>query len=88
MRAVAHHIVKDHDDLKSFIESIPTSTGLDFDGHTMRPLAWWCHSEHRTAYPRLSRMANDIFSIAPFSDEPERVFQELGGPSAGIDIVY
>jgi hypothetical protein len=38
------------------------------------PLAWWCREEQRLEYPRLHRMAMDILSIPPMSDEAERVF--------------
>jgi hypothetical protein len=37
-------------------------------------LAWWCQDTQRQRWPRLSRMAIDILSIVPMSDEPERVF--------------
>ncbi|KAG6989956.1 hypothetical protein FOFC_14091 [Fusarium oxysporum] len=38
------------------------------------PLQWWCASEQRSRYPRLSRMAIAILSISPESSEPERAF--------------
>jgi hypothetical protein len=38
------------------------------------PLEWWCREEQRVEYPLLHQMAIDILSIAPMSDEPERVF--------------
>ncbi|ENH65032.1 Putative AC9 transposase [Fusarium oxysporum f. sp. cubense race 1] len=38
------------------------------------PLQWWCASEQRRRYPRLSRMAIAILSISPESSEPERAF--------------
>jgi len=38
------------------------------------PLEWWCRSEQRERYPRLSQMAIDIFSIPPMSAEVERIF--------------
>jgi hypothetical protein len=38
------------------------------------PLEWWCKEEQRLEYPRLHRMAIDILSIPPMSDEAERVF--------------
>ena len=37
-------------------------------------LDWWLQEGQRKRYPRLSRLARDIFSIPPMSDEPERVF--------------
>jgi hAT family C-terminal dimerisation region len=62
------------DDFMRFIEDNPVSTGRDSQGQSIRPLVWWCHSDRRERYPRLSQMAIDVFSVAPFSDEPERVF--------------
>ena len=38
------------------------------------PLEWWCRLEQRSRFPRLSRMALDLFSIPPESAEPERAF--------------
>ena len=37
-------------------------------------LQWWCKEEQRLEYPRLHKMAIDILSIPPMSDEAERVF--------------
>ena len=37
-------------------------------------LVWWCQDTQRQRWPKLSRMAIDILSIVPMSDEPERVF--------------
>jgi hypothetical protein len=38
------------------------------------PLEWWCRSEQRQRYPRLSHMAISILSIPAESSEPERTF--------------
>ena len=38
------------------------------------PLQWWCASEQRRRYPRLSRMTVAILSISPESSDPERAF--------------
>jgi hAT family C-terminal dimerisation region len=35
---------------------------------------WWCKDTQMQRWPKLSRMAIDILSIPPMSDEPERVF--------------
>jgi len=40
------------------------------------PLGCW--KARRQAYPRLSRMAMDIFTIPAMSSEPERVFSIAG----------
>jgi hypothetical protein len=40
----------------------------------MIALEWWCQDAQTTRWPRLSRMAIEILSIPPMSDEPERVF--------------
>lgn len=40
------------------------------------PLAWWCESTQRKAFPRLSRMAIDVLSIPAMSTECERVFSQ------------
>jgi hypothetical protein len=37
-------------------------------------LNWWLHDDQRQQWPKLSKMAIDIFSIPAMSDEPERVF--------------
>jgi hypothetical protein len=37
-------------------------------------LEWWCQDAQTTRWPKLSRMAINILSIPPMSDEPERVF--------------
>jgi hypothetical protein len=44
---------------------------------TDRPLEWW-RTYGVKEYPRLARMALDIFSIPAMSDEPESVFSKLG----------
>ena len=56
------------DDLLVFIEQ----ENIDIGDHS--PLEWWCLSEQRQRYPRLHRMAIDIFTIPPASAEPERTF--------------
>lgn len=55
------------DDFNRFINDPP----IRIDGS---PLKWWCDEVQRRRYPRLSRMAMDILSIPPMSDEVERVF--------------
>jgi len=37
-------------------------------------LDWWLELSQQSAYPYLSRLALDIFSIPPMSAEAERVF--------------
>ena len=56
------------DDFKAFI----AADTINIDGLT--PLEWWCCSEQRRQYPRLSRMAIAILSIPAESAEPERTF--------------
>ena len=56
------------DDLEVFMNDGSVSIG------DLRPLQWWCLPEQRQRYPRLSRMAIDIFTIPPSSAEPERSF--------------
>lgn len=55
------------DDFRIFVES-PTFR-ID-----CTPLQWWCRSEQRRQYPKLSRMAISILSIPAESSEPERTF--------------
>jgi hypothetical protein len=55
------------DNLDAFINTEPRKIGC-------KPLEWWCRSEQRSSYPRLSRMAIDILSIPPESADPERAF--------------
>ena len=63
------------DDIIRFIEDKPIDMGRDPNTKKkLHPLQWWLLPEQRCRYPRLSRIAIDIFSIAPISDEPERVF--------------
>ncbi|THX02757.1 hypothetical protein D6D17_06061 [Aureobasidium pullulans] len=38
------------------------------------PLEFWSKARTQHSYPRLSRMARDLFTIPAMSDEPERVF--------------
>ncbi|SRR6266516_2944316 len=58
---------EDRDDFDSFITAKPIRIAC-------KPLDWWCHPDQRRRFPRLSRMAIDILSIPPMSDEAERVF--------------
>jgi hypothetical protein len=60
---------QDEDDLAAFINepAIKLPKGVT-------PLQWWCREEQRMRYPQLSRMAIDMLSIPPMSDEVERVF--------------
>lgn len=55
------------DDFRIFVE-LPTFR-ID-----CTPLQWWCRSEQRRQYPKLSRMAISILSIPAESSEPERTF--------------
>lgn len=57
----------DSDEFERFVSGKPIKISCS-------PLAWWCREEQRIEYPRLSRMAINILSISPMSDEPERVF--------------
>ena len=57
----------DVDDFDAFILSPP----IRIDGS---PLKWWLHQDQIKAYPRLSRMAINILSIAPESVDPESAF--------------
>ncbi|THY13776.1 hypothetical protein D6D02_04585 [Aureobasidium pullulans] len=42
------------------------------------PLEFWSKPRIKHSYPRLSRMARDLFTIPAMSDEPERVFSSYG----------
>lgn len=42
------------------------------------PLQYWRNPTIQRAFPRLSRMALDVFSIPCMSDEPERIFSLAG----------
>ena len=53
------------DDLLVFMEQ----ENIDIGDHS--PLEWWYLSEQRQRYPRLYRMAIDIFTIPPALAEPE-----------------
>lgn len=64
---VVDDCAEDQDDFDSFIAAEPIRIAC-------KPLDWWCHPDQRRRYPRLSRMAIDILSIPPMSDEVERVF--------------
>ncbi|OBS16901.1 hypothetical protein FPOA_12540 [Fusarium poae] len=57
----------DSDNLEAFINA--PAIKIDCE-----PLEWWCRTEQRRQFPRLSRMAIDILSINPQSAEPERTF--------------
>ena len=59
---------KSGDEFERFINSGVT----DITGTSV--LNWWLQEGQRKRYPRLSRLARDIFSIPPMSDEPERIF--------------
>lgn len=56
------------DDLLVFMEQENIDIG------DLGPLEWWCLPEQQQRYPRLHRMAIDMFSIPPASAEPERTF--------------
>ncbi|THV84951.1 hypothetical protein D6D29_02746 [Aureobasidium pullulans] len=43
-----------------------------------RPLEFWSSKRQKQCYPRLARMARDLFTIPAMSDEPERVFSSAG----------
>jgi hypothetical protein len=58
-------VLRSEDDFVTFITAQP----IEIDS---TPLQWWCASEQRRRYPRLSRMAIAILSISPESSEPER----------------
>ncbi|KAK7571327.1 hypothetical protein V3481_007143 [Fusarium oxysporum f. sp. vasinfectum] len=60
-------VLRSEDDFVTFITAQP----IEIDS---TPLQWWCASEQRRRYPRLSRMAIAILSISPESSEPERAF--------------
>jgi hAT family protein len=57
------------DDLEIFMNEECFSIGKN-----LTLLEWWSLLEQRERYPRLHRMAIDIFSIQPSSAEPERTF--------------
>jgi hypothetical protein len=42
------------------------------------PLEFWSKARIKHTYPRLSKMARDLFTIPAMSDEPERVFSSCG----------
>lgn len=42
------------------------------------PLEFWSKPRIEHTYPRLSRMAQDLFTISAMSDELERVFSSCG----------
>lgn len=43
-----------------------------------RPLDYWTSEQTRSQWPRLSRLAIDIFTIPAMSDDPERTFSAAG----------
>lgn len=45
-----------------------------YDLGKITALQWWSQDQQRKRWPKLSRMALDVLSIPPMSDEPERVF--------------
>ena len=55
------------DDFDTFINAPP----IKISGS---PLKWWCHKDQIKSYPRLSRVAINILSIAPESSDPESAF--------------
>jgi hypothetical protein len=79
-------------DLDDFIDSVmspasPTSEPPDeYERYISRvtpddracetPIAYWV--EKRRVWPRLAKMALDILSVPPMSDEPERIFSLSG----------
>jgi hypothetical protein len=63
-------ISRNVDSFDTFINDPP----IDVEAMNCTPLEWWCLPEQRRQYPRLSRMAIDILSIAPESADPERAF--------------
>lgn len=58
---------EEQDEFERFVNGKPCKI-------TCSPLEWWCEEKQRHEYPRLHRMAIDILSIPPMSDEAERVF--------------
>jgi hAT family C-terminal dimerisation region len=60
---------EDKDEFLSFINDPPMPRYNGFS-----PLQWWCSEGQRLQYPRLHRMALDIFSIPSMTDAPERIF--------------
>ena len=62
---IGSHTIED--EFERFINAAPQRL-------TGNPLAQWCREEQRIKYPRLHRMAINILSIPPMSDEAERVF--------------
>ncbi|SMR52787.1 unnamed protein product [Zymoseptoria tritici ST99CH_1E4] len=51
-------------------------TSLNSDYHVDDPYAWWW--KKRFEWPQLTRMALDILTTPPMSDEPERLFSATG----------
>jgi hypothetical protein len=74
------------DDLLSDFSDLDNSTGDEYvrwceEGRQpkeFRPLEFWSTQRQRESYPRLSKMARDLFTIPAMSDEPERVFSSAG----------
>lgn len=67
-------------------DACATSGGNEYDNrcsegrmqNELRPLEFWTNPRMKPNYPRLSRMARDVFNIPSMSDEPERVFSSCG----------
>lgn len=51
-------------------------TSLQSDHDIKDPYQWWWSRRHR--WPQLTRMALDILTVPPMSDEPERTFSDTG----------
>ena len=74
------------DDFLSDFSDLDNSTGDEYvrwceEGRQpkeFRPLEFWSTQRQRESYPRLSKMARDLFTIPAMSDEPERVFSSAG----------
>lgn len=58
----------------SAIDDIDVFMTQDAIEHHGTALQWWTRPEQRLAYPKLSRMAMDLFSIPSSSAESERAF--------------
>lgn len=58
------------DEYTYWVERVPR------DREFKTPIAYWV--AHRSRWPRLARLALDIYSIPAMSDEPERIFSLTG----------
>ena len=74
MKVVGGNNGETFDDFLRFINDQPIDIGEDSQGHSIKPLNWWCYYEQCRYYLRLLRMAINIFSITPILDKPEKVF--------------